>query len=338
MLAQPLGIEFKPYNVSHFSQARELFKTIWGANRSVEYDAKHWNQTLTGNCPAVIALSEGQLTGFYMVWPLPITDGKEEIVGGQPIDSMVHPDFQGKGLLRELGCRCYDLCQQLNMGVMFGAPNRAAYSGNVGQLNWCHVTNITNWVRPLFPKFGQPRWTEDDDLLYYRTAANSNLVAVATKKYSDELVNLFSAKPVIPRRWQVRYTRTWMRYRYSSTPEAEYFFLTLRRGEATRAAAICGLRKNGPQVRATLAEIISSDKYYRAALLNIVASFANLKGARFLVAKTVTSDRQERLHANGFVPYRRTPLISRTLGWRCYSANAFSASGWELTGGAFDIM
>jgi hypothetical protein len=70
-----------------------------------------------------------------MVWPLLFSDGQEQVLGGQPIDSMVHRSFQGKGMLRELACRCYGVCNEnkiAEIAVMFGAPNRAAYAGNVG--------------------------------------------------------------------------------------------------------------------------------------------------------------------------------------------------------------
>ena len=135
-------IRYARYEASHFAQLRELFKTVWGANRNVEYDVKHWNETLTGACPAIVGRYEERVVGFYMVWPMLLSDGREQVLGGQPIDSMVHPDFQGKGMLRELACRCYEFCSESKLAVMFGAPNRAAYAGNIGALNWCHVGNI----------------------------------------------------------------------------------------------------------------------------------------------------------------------------------------------------
>ncbi|MCQ4188714.1 GNAT family N-acetyltransferase, partial [Methylocystis suflitae] len=105
-------VRYAPYEVSHLMQLRELFKVVWGANRSIEYDAKHWNETLMGVCPAVVGLCDERVVGFYMVWPMLLSDGQERILGGQPIDSMVHPNFQGKGMLRELACRCYELCTE----------------------------------------------------------------------------------------------------------------------------------------------------------------------------------------------------------------------------------
>jgi len=332
-------IRFEEYTADRFMAVHALFKTVWGANRSVEYDEKHWNKTLTGVCPAVAAFSGEQAVGFYMVWPVPLTDGRAEVLGGQPIDSMVHAGFQGRGMLRELGCRCYELCSQKNMSVMFGAPNRAAYAGNVGALNWCHVSNIVDLVRPLIGRLGRrANWVEQQGRWVCAKRIAGKLVSDAARNGPSELAGLWSGAALHSRRWQAARTGSWMSYRYDSVPEAEYFTLTLREGETPRAAAICGLRKAGSHWRATLADLVAADKSARAAMLKTVASFAHFKGARFLFAKTTAADLDGGLHWNGFIPFRRTPLISRTLGWRCFSANAYSPKGWALSGGAFDLM
>lgn len=120
--------------------------------------------------------------GFYMVWPMPFPDGQEQVLGGQPIDSMVHPNFQGKGMLRELACRCCELSNESKLAVMFGAPNRAAYAGNVGALNWCHVGNILELVRPLPPMLRcKTRWIEQEDR-WIRDSADSELSACIAQR------------------------------------------------------------------------------------------------------------------------------------------------------------
>jgi hypothetical protein len=91
-------------------------------------------------------------------------------------------------------------------------------------------------------------------------------------------------------------------------------------------------------VKATLVEVIATDEIARKAVFNAAASWAQHKGARFLIAKSTNNDPDERLLRRGFIPFRRTALISRTLSWRCYSANPFSRNAWALFGGAFDTM
>lgn len=333
------GVRYKSYEATDFAAVRDLFKLVWGANRSVEYDAKHWNETLIGLCPAIVGIWEEQIVGFYMVWPIPLSDGQQQILGGQPIDSMVHPKFQGKGMLRELACRCYELCNERTIGVMFGAPNRAAYSGNVGALNWCHVRNIFDLARPLatLPR-RRPRWAEHEGRWTHDNGAAASLAAAAHKNFPSELAALWEEVAPIRRSWQVRQTRAWMDYRYRSVPDAEYYTLALPGDGGHRAAAICGLRKVGSRTKATLAEVIAGDENSRHEIVAAVASWAKFRGAQVLFAKSTLTNPGDRLYRQGFVPFRRTPLISRTLTAKCFAANAFSSSAWVLFGGAFDTV
>jgi hypothetical protein len=332
-------VHYLRYEASYFSQLRDLFRIVWGENRSPEYDAKHWNETLTGVCPAVVALCEGEVVGFYMVWPMLFSDGQEQVLGGQPIDSMVHPSFQGKGMLRELACRCYELCNQNKLAVMFGAPNRAAYAGNVGALNWCHVCNIIDLVRPLTPiPYPKTCWVEQEGGWICDNADSELSGCVAQSDFSPGVAILCEELAPLKQSWQVSRTIKWMEYRYRSVPDAEYYTIRLPDKRGRRGAAVCGFRKSSSGVKATLVEMIAADEIARKAVANAAASWARHKGARYLVAKSTANDPNERLFWRGFVPFRRTALISRTLTWRCYSANAFSPTAWVLFGGAFDTM
>lgn len=332
-------IRFEQYNLSHFAAVRNLFERVWRTSRSAEYDDKHWNTTLIGVCPAIVAFSQEEAVGFYMVWPVMLTDGQVDVVCGQPIDSMVHPDFQGKGLLRELGNRCYDICSQKGFAVMYGAPNKAAYAGNVGALNWCHVSNVTDWIRPLFGLGGQGLdWVEQDGLWVMHGRREESKIYTADRNAGEPLSELWTKGPAIRRRWHFSRNQAWMNYRYHSVPDAEYFTVTLRVGEVQAAAAICGFRKVGSRLRATLADLVYKDDNACRSVLMALVSFAKRKGARIMLAKTAPFSSGEQLYRNGFFPVRRTPLISRTVGWQCFAANALSSKGWSLFGGAFDLV
>ncbi|MFZ1110073.1 MAG: GNAT family N-acetyltransferase [Rhodomicrobium sp.] len=333
------SIRFEQYNSSHFASVRNLFERVWGESRSAEYDDKYWNKTLTGVCPAIVAFFHEQAVGFYMVWPVMLTDGQADFVCGQPIDSMVHPDFQGKGLLRELGNRCYEICSQEGIAVMYGAPNKAAYAGNVGALNWCHVSNLTDWIRPMFGLRGQSSlWVEQDGRWVMHGRQGESTIFTAERDSGEQLSELWTEGPTIRRRWQVSRTQAWMNYRYRSVPEAEYFTVTLRVGEIQAAAAICGFRKVGSRLRATLADLVYKDEIACRLVLKALVNFAKRKGARFMLAKTAPFSLGEQLYRSGFLPVRQTPLISRTPGWQCFAANALSRKGWSLFGGAFDVI
>jgi hypothetical protein len=328
-----------PYHASHFTQLRELFKTVWGSNRSEEYDAKHWNETLLGECPAVLGLWGEQVVGAYMIWPMQFSDGRQQVLGGQSIDSMVHPMFQGKGLLLELASRCYDLCYQSQLDVMFGTPNRANYAGTVGGQNWCHVCNVIDFVRPLTSmSTRKKRWIAHGDRWVCETADRELSGCVSQKDCPPDISALCENGGPIESSWQISRTPRWINYRYRSVADVEYYTIRLPEEHGRRGMAICGFRKLRSGVKATLVEMIALDEPSRQAVIRAAASWALHKGARHLVAKSTNRDPNERLFWRGFIPFRRTPLVSRTLSPKCYAANAYSPRAWVLFGGDFDTM
>ncbi|MEK8125023.1 GNAT family N-acetyltransferase [Methylocystis sp. IM4] len=332
-------VRYARYEASDFMRLRELFETVWGENRSIEYDLKHWNETLTGVCPAILGLYGERIVGFYMVWPLLLSDGQSQVLGEQPIDSMVHPDFQGKGMLRELACRCYEICDGEKISVMFGAPNRAAYAGNIGPLNWCHVGNIIEALRPLAPApYRNMRWIEQDGGWICESKDPSLSGCSVRRDCPPDLAAHFEALPLLRRRWQMSRSAQWTAYRYRSVPDSEYYSIHVRGAFGHSGAALCGFRRSRQGLKATLVEMAGSDEGSRKVVLNAVAAWARHKGARFLIAKSTDRTLNEQLLWRSFVPFRRTALISRTLSWPCYSASPFSRHAWALFGGAFDTM
>lgn len=331
------GVRYAQYQVSHFARLRELFKTVWRANRSEEYDAKLWNESLTGVCPAVLAFWGEQIVGAYMIWPMQFSDGRQQVLGGQSIDSMVHPLFQGKGLLLELAARCYQLCYESQLAVMFGTPNRANYAGTVGEQNWCHVGNVVDFVRPLTP-MTKKRWNVQESGWVCDTT-NSELSGCVSKKDCSPDISLLDEKSgPAGSIWQVSRTPRWMDYRYRSAPDAEYYTIRLAGVRGRRGMAICGFRKSQAGVKATLVEMIAADEPSRRAVVRAAASWAQHKGARYLVAKSTNNNPNRQLFWGGFIPFRRTPLVVRTLSPKCYAANAYSSTAWDLFGGDFDTM
>jgi GNAT superfamily N-acetyltransferase len=337
-------IEYQVYGPGHFESLRELFLKVWGALRSTEYDRKHWDQTLIGTAPAIVAITEDRIVGFYMVWPVLLTAGVEVVIGGQPIDSMVHKEFQGRGLLRELGSRCYQECARRSIAVMYGAPNRAALPGNVGGLNWCHVTEIVDYVRPIVGRRPSQGFLAD-------LAAQDQTMEGLTVSVSDGMLDRIAAfcsdraKAGDTRKvWRTASSPQWFRYRYGSTPDVRYVTLTLQRGgDDIQGTAVCGIRLKGDArsesvAKLTIGEVVGRDARADRELIAGTVRLAAMCGAPYVLAKSAGADLGFALLKAGFIPYRRTPLISRTLDASCHRANPLAKKGWALFGGAFDTI
>jgi GNAT superfamily N-acetyltransferase len=335
-------IDYQVYDSSHCEDLRELFVQVWGVPRSVEYDQKHWNNTIVGTAPGIVALASGRIIGFYTVWPVPLTDGGKVVIGGQPIDSMIDRQFQGRGVLRELGSRCYQECARHSIGLMYGAPNRAALAGNVGGLNWSHVSEIVDYVRPILRRARRSDFLAN---LAERDQSIKGLTVSATAGALDA-VAVFCTNVADPgdarKTWRVARPGEWLRYRYGSTPEVRYVTLTINHGDEILGAAVCGVRlkdaESGSVAKLTIGELVGRDNATCRELIGGIVSLAATCGAPYVLAKSAGAGLGSVLLSAGFVPCRRTPLISRTLDASCHRANPLAKKGWALFGGAFDTV
>jgi hypothetical protein len=261
------------------------------------------------------------------------------VIGGQPIDSMVHRDFQGQGLLREMGSRCYQECVRRSIAVLYGAPNKAALAGNLGGLNWSHVGEIVDYVRPIIrrrpPKAVLMKLAEQDLTL-------GGLTVSASPEKLDRAAKFCSNGRRQTKVWRIAPTPEWFRYRYHSTPDVRYVSLTRDWGNEISGVAICGIRfkeLNGGSVsKLTIGELAGRDATTRRELVAGTVQLASIVGAPYVLAKSFGGDLGSALLGAGFLPYRKTPLISRALDASCYRANPLSKSGWSLFGGAFDTV
>ena len=82
-----------------------LFRASFGYNISVEHwDWKHLQNPLAFSDPEVIvAVDGGKIVGARPFLPAEMWLGGEKIKTAQHCDTMVHPDYQGKGIFNRMG-------------------------------------------------------------------------------------------------------------------------------------------------------------------------------------------------------------------------------------------
>ena len=333
--------EIRPFSNYDFAAVRNLYRIVWKEERDLRYDRMRMTDTVRGTCTAVVAMIADRCIGFYMVWPLPLTDGKSLVSGAQPIDTMTDPDFQGRGLLGRMGCECYRLCAEAGIKVMFGAPNRAAYPGNLGRLNWSHTGNIRLYARPLTLAGMLPGGQVAGVLaralpLQTRKDAEVRL----EKPNASELEACLASMQYPQRTWRVERTPAWFTYRYQEAGRLTYTWISVFQGGSLCGFSIVGipLGSSGRSKLASLSEVVGRDREGRRLAVGAAVSFARREGANGVITRSTSSLLADALRANGFFAARRSPLISRVLGPDCFDANPFVPSAWELFGGDFDTL
>jgi len=95
--------------------------------------------------------STGSLTGQYLVLPMDYQVMGEIVLGSLSLNTLTHPDHQGKGLFTKMASATYIDCAKNNNYFTIGFPNPLSYPGFVRKLDFAHLGDIPLLIKPLRP-------------------------------------------------------------------------------------------------------------------------------------------------------------------------------------------
>jgi GNAT superfamily N-acetyltransferase len=73
---------------------------------------------------------------FYGVLPVIAVIHGERVHVAQSADTVTHPDYRKRGLFIKLALLTFELCERLEIKVLFGIPNENSLHGFIKHLNW----------------------------------------------------------------------------------------------------------------------------------------------------------------------------------------------------------
>lgn len=128
-----------------------LYSEVYKIVRSGDYFIKKYNTAYTGleNVGFIAYSKEGKPIAYYGVIPCFILFENELILAAQSADTMTHPEHRCKGMFTELSNITFDLCQQLNIKLIFGFPNQNSYPAMINRLGWIETEKISRFTIPV---------------------------------------------------------------------------------------------------------------------------------------------------------------------------------------------
>ena len=304
----------------------------------MRYDSMRMTETIAGVAIAVVSFDGAKCVGFYMVWPVPLTDGKSSSGGagdrhydtpGLPRAGHSVPAWPASatGSVLKAGSR---FC----MGRLTRLPIRAIWAASTGHIRGDPLIRAATHGR----RADTWRWNTRSGCQSAPDFQSGLVRCAARNPLSEEIDRCLSVLPAKPRTWRVARSATWLLYRYQPAGKWDYRWLSFYRNHSLQGFAVIGVPDGGKgRMRlGALVEIVGPGEVQKAAAGCAVrlARECHLHG---LVTQTTSRDQARALRANGFISVRRTPLITRTLSYDCFDANPFVLGAWELFGGDFDI-
>lgn len=160
-----------------------------------------------GQSPVLVAFEKDLLVGVraFMMWNW--HSDKEALRSVRAVDTVTHPDFQGKGIFRKLTTQLVQQCKHDGIDFIFNTPNNLSRPGYL-RMGWQSLGRMPVFLIPFF-NFGQSQKASPDDYSW-----NSELITSVLEK-SNQTGSLTTA-----------YSKEFMEWRYHLNPNIKYHVLS----------------------------------------------------------------------------------------------------------------
>jgi GNAT superfamily N-acetyltransferase len=330
-----------------FDALRELYFNVWGYHRPECYDRWRYLTSPIGICPVALAVDGDRLAGAYTLWPTPLSIAGEKVLGAQSIDTMTHPDYQGRGVFTTLANACYEIAAARGYLTMYGFPNPLSYPGFVRKLGWSHTGDVKHWIRPIKPS-RHPKIPAllgpiaDLGAAVLPTGRLDRFEIQSGTPADEDLQPLLSQWENHHSSYGVDRSLAWLRWRYSAEAENNYrWVVACRQGEPVAAGA-WGIQSNtwgiAADNRAHLVELLGEDPRALSAVLAVVVREASAVGAVLLETVCNVERIEKVLRRAAFHRHRHAPFIVRSLGDADLKSDILDHDSWGLMGGDVDTF
>jgi GNAT superfamily N-acetyltransferase len=134
-------------NASNFLHLEILHAAVYGHRPPKRYFEKKYNTAYSGaQYVGFIAYCGGEPVAFYGVLPCLIGLHDRRVLAAQSADTMTHPEHRKKGLFIRLALATFQLCEELEIKLLFGFPNQNSAHGFLHKLSWQNVGHLDYFV------------------------------------------------------------------------------------------------------------------------------------------------------------------------------------------------
>jgi len=223
----------------------------------------------------MIAQAHDQIIGQFALRRNDLNFMGRRVTAGQSCDTMVRPDYRGKGLFTQLAKQNYTAAKGDGLRVAFSFPNRDSYPGymrNLGRHRICMLkcylyrigfrrllgNSLDKILRPFFRIPNRIKFLLEEHLLSgdLKIVTSSNIPNQAEELLRDNLnYEVLSV-------WK---DLQYMKWRYQDRPDYDYDFHLLYVGENLEALAV----SRNCRETVTICELINRTKNFRQSVLLI---------------------------------------------------------------------
>jgi GNAT superfamily N-acetyltransferase len=332
-------ITIVPSSSERRGEIAELLNVCLGPKLTGQRDADYWAWKHERNPfgPSILLLAEtdGRLVGVraFLRWRLGC--GGQVFEAAKPVDTVTHPDFQGRGIFTRLTSEACEVARQAGVRLLFNTPNQNSLPGYL-KMGWQRAAELPlsfKLLRPARAVWHAAHWKLRPGQVppaetYFHEPPTT---AAETLERLEAEIGPLLAKPATAARLATARSLDFLRWRYASHPHIAYFAETVLHDG--HAAGVLFYRTN---FRSGLREIMIDDVLAGdespTLTTELLGKLTRRTRADYLVAHaadgTSLADALRRFGFRRF-PRRQITLAARTLA-DTVQPDPFSAARWDL--------
>jgi len=303
-------------------QAQEYFTN----NRTQEWWNWKYERNVFGKPIHIVATSDERLVGFRSFWPWEFICRGQVLKAYQPVDTVVHPDFQGLGLFTKLTVKALKQASEIGADLLFNFPNQNSLPGYL-KLGWNYVSKLSWLVKPLRPFHLLKTLKNKEKAIPVELDEKYRI----TPEMCDELIERESFDGLL----RTRQSKEFLWWRYGENLFFKYGALQVSEGRK-KLSAIFEVNQKGTRREMIIVDILGSSELIRKLFkeLIIVAKSVNVD---FVTTIVTNGYEMEKLRSLGFMKVRKKNLVALPLNLSLES-KVIDIDNWRIVGGMHDAL
>ncbi len=139
--------EIVDYSNEYSNDVIEIFQDVFKSDRDNEFLEWENETNPSGESIIKLALKDSRIIGHICFWLFKMKVSDKTVLSGQAIDTMVHPEYRGKGIFEKLSLSGIETGLGKEMELCFRFPNHMALSAAVNKLGFVKVCKIPQYLK-----------------------------------------------------------------------------------------------------------------------------------------------------------------------------------------------
>ncbi len=298
----------------------------FASTRSRESWNWKYEKNIFGKPIHIVATADERIVGFRSFWPWEFICRGQILKAYQPVDTVVHPDYQGQGLFARMNTIAVKKAIELKTDLLFNFSNQNSLPGNL-KLGWNYVAKLPWLGKPLRP-FHLLNTLKNKEKA---TPVELDEKYRITPEMCDELLERESFDGLL----RTKQSKEFLWWRYGENLFFKYGALQVREGRK-KLSAIFEVNQKGTRREMIIVDILGSSELIKKLFkeLIIVAKSMNVD---FMTTIMTNGYEMEKLRSLGFMKVRKKNLVALPLNLSLES-KAINIDNWRIVGGMHDSI